>query len=64
LDGWSSRRTILYGSSLVIKWINKAHKRLDGFKTYTALPDDKTFTLFHPKTIERQEKQNNYYNIL
>jgi hypothetical protein len=22
-----------------IKWVNKVHERLDGFKTYTTLPD-------------------------
>jgi hypothetical protein len=47
-----------------IKWINKVHERLDGFKTYTALPDAEYFALYHPKTIEKQEKQNNYYNTL
>ena len=47
-----------------IKWINKVHERLDGFKTYTALPDVEYFALYHPKTIEKQEKQNNYYNTL
>jgi hypothetical protein len=50
-----------------IKWINKVHERLDGFKSYAALPLDMGFEdcyLIHPKTIERQEKQNNYYNTL
>ena len=47
-----------------IKWINKVHERLDGFKTYAPLPDDESYALIHPKTIERQEKQNNYYNTL
>jgi hypothetical protein len=47
-----------------IKWVNKVHERLDGFKTYTALPDVEYFALHHPKTIDKQEKQNNYYNTL
>ena len=47
-----------------IKWINKVHERLDGFKTYTMLPDAEYFALYHPKTINKQEKQNNYYNTL
>jgi hypothetical protein len=45
-----------------IKWINKVHERLDGFKTYVALPPQEEFSLYHPKTIERQEKQNKYYD--
>jgi hypothetical protein len=47
-----------------IKWINKVHERLDGFKQYTILPQTEEYVLFHPKTIERQVKQNNYYNTL
>ena len=47
-----------------IKWINKVHERLDGFKTYTMLPDVEYFALYHPKTIQKQEKQNNYYDTL
>ena len=47
-----------------IKWVNKVHERLDGFKTYTALPDVEYFALYHPKTIDKQEKQNSYYNTI
>ena len=47
-----------------IKWINKVHERLDGFQTYANLPQDTSLALYHPKTIERQERQNEYYNTL
>lgn len=47
-----------------IKWINKVHERLDGFKTWTAMPDVEYFALHHPKTIEKQEKQNQLYNTI
>ncbi len=47
-----------------IKWINKVHERLDGFKTYAPLPAEDEFCLLHPKTIEKQEKQNQFYNTL
>jgi len=47
-----------------IKWINKVHERLDGFKSWTILPEMEGFALYHPKTISRQEKQNNYYETL
>jgi hypothetical protein len=45
-----------------IKWINKVHERLVGAKTIVPLPEG--YDLIHPKTIKRQEKQNNYYNTL
>jgi glycosyltransferase involved in cell wall biosynthesis len=45
-----------------INWINKVHERLVGAKNIVPLPEG--YDLIHPKTIERQEKQNNYYNTL
>jgi len=54
----------IYKNIPTIKWINKVHERLDGFKTYSTLPPQDEFCLLHPKTIERQEKQNNFYNTL
>ena len=47
-----------------IRWINKVHERLDGFETYAALPAQDEFCLYHPKHIDRQEKQNNFYDTL
>jgi glycosyltransferase involved in cell wall biosynthesis len=47
-----------------IQWINKVHERLDGFNEYSALPQMEEYCLIHPKSIERQEKQNKFYNTL
>tara|TARA_R110000782_G_scaffold46786_1_gene103221 strand:+ start:3232 stop:3861 length:630 start_codon:yes stop_codon:yes gene_type:complete len=47
-----------------IKWINKVHEVLDGYKTYSALPSDERLSIYHPKTIDKQEKQNAYYDTL
>jgi hypothetical protein len=47
-----------------IKWKNKVHEVLEGFKTSTLLPAEEMYCLYHPKTITKQEKQNNYYNTL
>jgi hypothetical protein len=61
---WPDYQWRIYKNSPDIKWINKVHERLEGFKTYTALPSDSSFALFHPKTIDKQERQNNYYSSL
>ena len=45
-----------------IEWVNKIHERLTGWKTTANLPYG--YDLIHPKTIERQEHQNNYYNTI
>jgi len=42
-----------------IQWKNKVHERLSGWKTIANLPQG--YELVHPKTIERQEKQNKFY---
>jgi len=47
-----------------IKWVNKVHERLEGFKTYAPLPADEQLALQHPKSINKQIKQNAYYDTL
>lgn len=54
----------IYRNSPEIKWKNKVHEILDGHKTISQLPADPEFSLIHNKTIEKQEKQNNFYNNL
>ena len=46
-----------------IKWEGKVHERLVGQKNVVPL-EGKEWALLHPKTIERQEQQNNYYATL
>ena len=45
-----------------IEWKNKVHERLSGWKTISNLPHG--YDLIHPKTIERQEKQNSFYDTI
>ena len=59
---WPDYQWRIYKNSPEIKWINKVHERLEGFKTYSMLPaDTEALSLYHPKTIEKQEKQNELY---
>jgi hypothetical protein len=46
-----------------IKWEGKVHERLVGQKNVVPL-EGKEWALLHPKTIDRQERQNNYYATL
>jgi len=61
---WPDFQWRIYRNTPEIKWVNKVHERLEGFKAYTTLPMEEDYSLYHPKTIERQEKQNNYYDTL
>jgi glycosyltransferase involved in cell wall biosynthesis len=45
-----------------IHWINKVHEKIIGAMITTEIPPG--LDLIHPKTIEKQEKQNNYYNTI
>lgn len=42
-----------------IYWTNKVHEKIVGAMVTCPLPEG--FELYHPKTIERQERQNKYY---
>ncbi len=53
----------LYKNKPEIHWTNKVHEMLLGFKTF-AVFDEEEYALNHYKTIERQEKQNNFYSNL
>jgi len=47
-----------------ITWKNKVHEVLQGYNSLTDFPPIDELCLVHPKTIIRQEKQNEYYNTL
>lgn len=54
----------IYKNDGKIKWKNKVHEVLEAHTTISQLPHDEEYCLYHPKTIERQEKQNSYYDTL
>jgi hypothetical protein len=61
---WPDRQWRIYKNTTDIKWKNKVHEVLDGYKTMAQLPAYEDLSLYHPKTIERQIKQNSYYDTL
>ena len=54
----------VYRNTPEIRWENKVHEVLTGYKTIAHLPTEKEWCLLHPKTIERQIKQNAYYDSI
>ena len=61
---WPDWQGRIYKNHPSIRWENKVHEKLVGIKTYATLPESESFALSHPKTIQRQEKQNSYYDTL
>jgi hypothetical protein len=54
----------IYKNNNEIKWKNKVHEILEGHKSISHLPQQPEWCIIHEKTIERQEKQNAYYDTL
>ena len=61
---WPDYQMRIWKNKPEIKWKNKVHEVLNGHKTFSALPSIEGLALYHPKTIERQEKQNKFYDTL
>tara|TARA_R110000824_G_scaffold300062_2_gene488104 strand:+ start:133 stop:753 length:621 start_codon:yes stop_codon:yes gene_type:complete len=54
----------VYKNDGKIKWINKVHEVLTGYKSVSYLPTEEPWCLQHPKTIEKQERQNQLYETI
>ena len=57
-------QTRLYRRTSEIEWQGKVHERIIGYNTLSVLPQEEQFCLYHHKQIERQEKQNAYYDTI
>ena len=54
----------IFKNSPEIRWKSKVHERIFGAQTFSHLPPNETMSLYHPKTIDKQEKQNKFYEGL
>ena len=66
-DGWINypdSQYRIFQNKPEIKWKNKVHEVLEGHLNFSSLPEQETYSLYHPKDISKQEKQNNYYSTL
>ena len=61
---WADWQMRIYKKHPNIKWVNKVHEVIEGYKIHGMLPLEEEWALYHPKTIKRQEKQNEYYDTL
>lgn len=61
---WPDPQMRIFKNHPDIKWENKVHEKLGGYKYFSYLPGDEGYFLIHEKSIERQEKQNNFYDTL
>lgn len=52
----------VFRNSEDIRWTRPLHEYITGCKTYSHLPPQEELSLYHPKTIQKQEQQNMFYN--
>jgi glycosyltransferase involved in cell wall biosynthesis len=57
-------QTRIYRNTTEVKWMNKVHEIITGYNTFSALPSQEEYSLYHHKEIERQEKQNKLYETI
>ena len=61
---WPDYQGRIYKRSKDIKWGGKVHERITGVKYLSHLPPNEELAFHHPKTIEKQEQQNKFYETL
>ena len=52
----------LYKRMDSVKWVGRLHEKVQGAKVISELPPCYDLSLIHIKTIDRQTKQNTFYN--
>jgi hypothetical protein len=61
---WPDYQWRIYKNKPHLKWVNRVHERIEGHKVWTHLPMMEELAFYHPKTIDRQEHQNEFYETL
>ena len=58
---WPDYQGRIWRNRQNIRWEKSVHEQLVGYKEHTFLPQEEEFCFYHHKEIERQEKQNKFY---
>jgi len=58
---WQTR---LYKNIPEIHWSGGVHERIEGYSTFSYLPKEELWAIYHIKDIERQRTQNEYYETI
>ena len=62
---WPDPQHRIFRNKPEVKWVNKVHEKIVGWKTYAELPsEDDSYALYHIKDIDRQRAQNAFYSTI
>lgn len=61
---WPDYQTRIYRRTDDILWMGEVHERITGFSNFTNFPAQEKWALYHHKEIDKQEKQNAFYDTI
>ena len=61
---WPDYQTRIYKNTEDVTWMNKVHEKITGYDTFSNFPAEEHWALYHPKQIDRQEQQNQFYETI
>ena len=61
---WPDYQVRIYKRNERIRWEGKVHERITGITKFSQIPPVEELAYHHPKPIERQERQNAYYETI
>ena len=61
---WPDYQTRIYKNTKDVTWMNKVHEKITGYDTFSNFPAEEQWALYHPKEIDRQEIQNQFYTTI
>ena len=61
---WPDPQWRIYKNNRSVRWENKVHEKLVDYETVSNFPWIEELSLYHHKQIDRQERQNAYYETL
>ena len=59
---WPDYQGRIWKNKKEIKWKNPVHEVLEGYLEHTFFPLEEQFCFYHPKDINKQELQNEFYS--
>jgi len=54
----------LFRNKQSIFWAGKVHEKIQGYESYSIFPTEELYSIKHIKDIDRQRKQNDFYEQL
>ena len=61
---WPDYQTRIYRNTEDVTWMNKVHEKITGYNDFSNFPMEEHWSLYHHKKIDRQEKQNEFYETI